>query len=105
MSGSCSNGNYGVGCLAEQLEARTVLPIRKVFPTLILTATIDPKGIVALKLRDVKTRRQQYLQALRAWLAMPGDELEQIVFVENSGSDLNEFNQLASSENQHQRAV
>ncbi|HVT87575.1 MAG TPA: hypothetical protein VHD56_01875 [Tepidisphaeraceae bacterium] len=74
-------------------------------PVLVLTATINPKGMIDLKLHDIDQRRSQYLQALRFWLHLHDDQVRSIVFAENSGSDLTSFQNIVDSENPHGKSV
>lgn len=66
-------------------------------PLLVLSATIEPCGVPQLALADPALRRRQYLDAVMYWLrAFKGHRL---VFVENSGADLSEFQALAAAAN------
>ncbi|MDB5328030.1 MAG: hypothetical protein JWM57_3599 [Phycisphaerales bacterium] len=60
-------------------------------PTLLLSATIEPRGMTQLTLSDPNARRKQYLSAVDYWLSLPVQA--SVVFVENSGADLADFRQ------------
>jgi hypothetical protein len=63
---------------------------------LLLTATITPqKGIPSLAHRDPDQRRADYASAFRFYLGLLGPRLDGIVFIENSSSDLANFEALA----------
>lgn len=73
-------------------------------PVLFLTATITVKDHVGNTLRrDPAVRLRDYETALRRWLDTPGQF--QIVFCENSASDLSTLKALAEQHNPHQRQV
>ncbi len=61
-------------------------------PVLILTATINPQGMRYTMRSDPDQRRQDYRSAFERWLS---SDFEKIVFCENSGGDLNDFQNLA----------
>ena len=64
-------------------------------PCLLLTATIQVKNDMVFTARkDTISRLQDYKQALTLWLAHP--EVQSLVLVENSGSDLSELREIAS---------
>lgn len=56
---------------------------------LILPATIDPRGMPDLVRDDVQTRLNDYLKAFDFWIKQK--EVENIIFIENSGYDLAQF--------------
>jgi len=58
---------------------------------LCLTATITPMTGVVLNRGDPAVRRDDYLKAFRYWLGNPDPRLTRILFIENSGADLAEF--------------
>lgn len=62
---------------------------------LILTATVDVRSIPQLARSDIRTRLGDYSWALRQWLEC--DEVENVVFVENSGYDLGVFQEIAKN--------
>ena len=69
--------------------------------TLILTATIaPPPGVPNLKRISPQQRRLDYLDALRFYLGLSSDVIGHIVFLENSGSDLADLQQLAETRGQ-----
>lgn len=61
---------------------------------LVMTAAVDPKGMDGLSVTDVKERAGQYLGTFFYYLKHPA--ISDIVFVENSGYDLAEFQKLAN---------
>ena len=66
--------------------------------TLLMTATITPPpDVTKLKRTDPSSRLADYLEALRFYLSTPNEILKQIVFVENSASDLTALRELAAS--------
>lgn len=62
---------------------------------LILTATVDPSGISFMKRTDKDQRYRDYKQALAKWLGT--DCLDGIIFCENSGADLSELEDMATT--------
>ncbi len=62
---------------------------------LILTATIDPDGMDQLVITNPEIRLRQYREAFRLFLL--DEAVNRIVFCENSGHDLKELRQAASS--------
>lgn len=60
---------------------------------LVMTATIDPKGMENLSVSDADEREKQYLKTLSFYLK--SGWFKEIVFVENSGRDLAPFSELA----------
>jgi len=62
-------------------------------PALLLTATIEPGKIPYLKRADPELRRRDYAQAFRRWMTHPIEN--PIVFCENSGADVSDFDTLA----------
>jgi hypothetical protein len=61
---------------------------------LVLTATIDTRGMPDLSVSDAVEREQQYLETFKFYLKHGW--LHEIVFIENSGSDLSKFHELVS---------
>ncbi len=62
---------------------------------LVMTATVTPPAdAVALARRDPLVRTRDYCDALEYYLALPSAEVDRIVFIENSGSDLTPFQQI-----------
>lgn len=59
---------------------------------LMLTATVDVRGVIYIERRDPKVRLEDYKKALRMWLATPG--VPPIVFAENSGYPTEELEQV-----------
>ena len=62
---------------------------------LVMTATIDPRGMTGLSVNDIAERAGQYRSTLEYYLG--SGIFRQIVFVENSGYDLSQFRALASA--------
>lgn len=63
-----------------------------------MTATIAPSPAMGETLRsDATVRLQDYCRALRWYLALPDETIDRIVLLENSGSELAPFAELASS--------
>jgi hypothetical protein len=77
----------------------------KPFFLLLLSATIQPKGMSALKLHDAEERRGQYETNFRYWLAATGINIDGILLMENSGADLGSFHNLADRENTSGRKI
>lgn len=66
--------------------------------TLLLTATISPPSdAVRLARADPQVRRNDYLEALRWYLSLDSTVVSRIVFVENSNSDLCDFEEMATN--------
>ena len=55
---------------------------------ILLTATVTPQVTWDLHITDPGVRREQYLRSLRAWLPVATRHGAEVVFVENSGTDL-----------------
>ncbi len=62
---------------------------------LLLTATVDVRSIAHLARSDPRTRLADYSWALRKWLEC--NEIESLVFVENSGYDLASLKEIAGT--------
>lgn len=60
---------------------------------MVMTASIDPKGMGELSVSDIGARESQYLETFRFYLERRW--LDEIVFIENSGHDLSRFHELA----------
>ena len=60
---------------------------------LILTATIDPKGMTFLARNSIQDRLNDYKNAFENWCKH--DSINKIIFIENSGYDLTFFNDLS----------
>jgi len=60
---------------------------------LILTATIDPKGMPFLARNSIQDRLNDYKNAFENWCKH--DSINKIIFIENSGYDLTFFNDLS----------
>ena len=61
---------------------------------LVMTAAIDTKGMAGVSVQDVKERAGQYLGTLQFYLQNPA--VTRIVFIDNSGYALDEFEELIS---------
>jgi hypothetical protein len=60
-----------------------------------LTAAITPDKNYSIKRRNPELRRADYLRAFHYWLSHPDPRFRKILFLENSGADLSEFNDVA----------
>jgi hypothetical protein len=68
----------------------------------VMTACIDPGGRhPGLRRRDPETRKQDYQTALRFWVTHPDPRLRRVVFIENTGHPLQEFEESAAKANVH----
>ena len=63
------------------------------FP-LLMTASVNPRGMSGLSVNDVTEREGQYLGTLQFYLQ--NETISAIVFIENSGHDLTAFKSLAA---------
>lgn len=72
---------------------------------LLLTATVSPSLGAKVQRSDVALRQQDYLRALTFWLQLPDPRLNRIVFLENSGNDLQAFRDLVATSNPYQKQV
>ena len=72
---------------------------------LILTATITPTQGVVIARSDPKERLADYAQALSYWLSYPHPKTGRILFLENSGADLEPLRQLVSKQNSFGKEV
>jgi hypothetical protein len=63
--------------------------------SILLTATVDPKGIAFMERANPAVRLSDYCSALERWVADPW--VRNIVLVENSGYPLDEFRRIAGS--------
>ncbi len=66
---------------------------------LVLTATIQPASNVKVARRDPNIRLNDYISALRFWLAYDDSRLANILFLENSGADLSAIEAVVSDSN------
>ena len=62
-------------------------------PSLVLTATIDVTVNKTVKIKNSNERLEQYIKSLKKWLTKQ-NIFKRIVFVENSGHNLNELREL-----------
>src|ERR1035438_513651 len=72
-------------------------------PWLVLTATIDPRGMVLTVRSDPRVRLNDYEQSLRQWLHL--DAFHTIVFCENSNANLGVLQDLVAQENRKSKSV
>lgn len=70
---------------------------------LLLTATIDARGIAFLERRDANLRLEDYKRALTAWLT--NRDTPPLVFAENSGYPLAELQRIATETNKHNHRI
>jgi hypothetical protein len=59
---------------------------------LLLSATVDVRGIVFMKRDNPRERFEDYRQALRRWVAR--NDFDKLIFVENSGYDISELREI-----------
>jgi len=64
---------------------------------LILTCTVDVRGIVFMERSETESRLCDYQTALSLWLK--NSEVQRIIFAENSGFDLSSIKELVEAEN------
>ena len=64
---------------------------------LILTCTIDPGNMPNLVRKNIETRLNDYKKSLNFWIN--NKDVDKIIFIENSSSDVSYFRDLAKSEN------
>lgn len=72
-------------------------------PVLLLTATVDVRGVAFMARTDPTLRLEDYKQALKLWLSNP--HTPPIVFCENSGYDLAELVRICEAHNPHGKPV
>ena len=72
---------------------------------LAMTATIIPAANAGVRRADPEIRLKDYKQALRFWLTYPHACADQILFLENSGADLEPLRAIAAQENPRQKPV
>jgi hypothetical protein len=65
----------------------------------VLTAAITPSVNVQLARNDPRQREQDYVRAFRFWLKNEDRRLTRLLFIENSGANLDIFRQIALQEN------
>jgi hypothetical protein len=66
---------------------------------IVLTAAITPSKNVQIALNDPQQRQQDYMRAFRFWLKNEDRRLTRLLFLENSGADLDIFRQIVAQEN------
>jgi hypothetical protein len=72
---------------------------------LVMTATIVPAANAGVKRADPAMRLEDYKQALRYWLQYRHPAADRILFLENSGADLQSLREIARSENPRNKPV
>ena len=72
---------------------------------LVMTATIIPAADAGVRRADPRVRLEDYKQALRFWLNYEHPCADQILFLENSGADLEELQVIAREENPRHKPV
>ena len=74
--------------------------------TVILSASIRPHpSLRAFARADIRQRLEDYKNGLKFWLSLPDGRIGQLIFVENTGHDLSELQNLAESTNQFGRNI
>ncbi len=71
---------------------------------LLLTASVDPKGMPGITQSDPRERETTYAECLQFYLSNH-PRVRRIVFAENSGWPLDRFHEVLSSENPHGKDV
>ncbi len=66
---------------------------------IVLTATITPSMNVKVLRNDPEQRKRDYICAFRFWLRHKDPRLTRLLFIENSGADLDIFRTILSEEN------
>jgi len=79
------------------------MQIEKEF-TLLLTASVDPKGMDGITQADPRERETTYADCLRFYLRNH-PSVRKIIFAENSGWPLDRFNEEVSANNRHAKDV
>lgn len=75
-------------------QPRTVTPVSgRPRVVLLMTATITPRAGVKTQIADPVARRADYRKALVHYASALGSGIDEILFVENSGSDIDELRQ------------
>jgi hypothetical protein len=69
----------------------------------LLTATVDGRGVAFMERRDPKIRLNDYKAALRAWLSNPATP--PLIFAENSGYPTEDLDEVVRTANRHGHAV
>lgn len=73
---------------------------------LVMTACIDPSaGQYPLTRADPNVRLEDYKAALRYWLAFPDARIQKLLFIENSGYQLDTLKTIAAEENPRNKEV
>jgi hypothetical protein len=65
--------------------------------SLILTATIDPKGMSYTVRANIEDRLNDYKKSFNFWINQ--DKVKKIIFIENSGYDISYFKELSKKSN------
>lgn len=72
---------------------------------LVMTATVTPAPNAQVKRSSPQLRLEDYKRALRFWLHYPCRAAQYILFLENSGAELDELRAIAERENPLHKAV
>jgi len=70
---------------------------------LLLTATIDPRDCSFVKRSEPALRLADYILSIKQWLAEPN--IHDVIFCENSGSSLEQIDQLVRTDNQYRKQI
>ena len=79
---------------SNQNGIRRVRRISSMIFPLLMTASVNPRGMSGLSVNDITEREGQYLGTLQFYLQH--EAISEIVFIENSGHDLAAFKSLAA---------
>jgi hypothetical protein len=71
----------------------------------VLTAAINPSQHVQIARSDPQQRQQDYVRAFRFWLKNEDRRLTRLLFLENSGANLDVFRQISLHENPLRKEV
>jgi hypothetical protein len=66
---------------------------------IVLTATVTPSINVQVLRNDPEQRKRDYIRAFRFWLRHQDPRLTRLLFIENSGANLDIFRMIVSEEN------
>ncbi len=72
--------------------------------TLLLTASVDPKGMIGLTQADPREREATYAHCLRFYL-QNHPRIRRIIFAENSNWPMDRFHEVASANNPHKKDI
>lgn len=65
--------------------------------SILLTATIDPKGVVLVQRNEPVVRENDYISSIRRWTETDITDISSIVFCENSGYNLDKIKTLLAN--------